>query len=110
VPFWSARLAQIPKAQIYDCRQANDHGGLAEHPETLSVVRKLVDNGTMPKPAAVAKAVAALPAATLGTPKASRIKTQQFIDDARAGTLTKGEPRANDPEVWRRILEEAQLC
>lgn len=110
VPFWSARLAQIPKAQIYDCQQASDHGSLAEHAETLSVVRKLVDNGTMPKPAAVAKAVAALPATTLGTAKASRIKTQKFIDDARAGTLTKGDPRANDPEVWRRILEEAQLC
>jgi Lecithin:cholesterol acyltransferase len=110
VPFWSARLAQIPKTQIYDCQQANDHGGLAEHPETLWVVRKLVDNGTLPKPAAVAKAVGALPAPSLGTPKASRLKTQKFIDDARAGTLTKDDPRANDPEVWRRILEEAQLC
>jgi hypothetical protein len=110
VPFWSARLAQTPKEQIYDCQQASDHGGLAEHPEPLSVVRKLVDNGTMPKRAAVAKAVAALPATTLGPPKASRVKTQKFIDEVRAGTLTKRDPRANDPEVWRRILEEAQLC
>ena len=110
VPFWSARLAQIPKEQIYDLKQASDHGGLAEHAETLSVVRKLVATGTMPKPAAVAKAVDALPAATLGTPKASRIKTQEFIDGVRDRTITKGDPLANDPEVWRRILEEAQLC
>jgi hypothetical protein len=110
VPFWSARLAQIPKARIYDLAQASDHGGLAEHPETLSVVRKLVEKGTLPKPAAVAAAVAALPASTFGTPKASRAKTQAFIDGARDGTLTKANPLANDPEVWRRILEEAQLC
>jgi len=110
VPFWSARLAQTLDAQIYDLAHAGDHGGLAEHPETLSVVRKLVEKGTLPKPAAVATAVAALPAVTLGTPKASRAKTSKWIAAARAGTLKKGDSRANDPEVWRRILEEAQLC
>ena len=91
-------------------QERDHHGGLAEHLETLTVVRKLVEKGTLPKPAAVAKAVGALPAATLGTPKASRIRTNKFIDEALAGTLKKGDPGANDPEVWRRILEEAQLC
>jgi Lecithin:cholesterol acyltransferase len=110
VPFWSGRLAQIPDAQVYDLKQAADHGGLAEHAETLAVVRKLVETGTMPKPAAVTAAIAAMPAATLGTPKASQPKTSKWIADARLGKLKKGEPRANDPEVWRRILEEAQLC
>ena len=110
VPFWSARLAQTLDAQIYDLAQAGDHGGLAEHPETLSVLRKLVEKGTLPGPAAVATAVAALPAVTLGTSKASRAKTSKWIAAARAGTLKKGDSRANDPEVWRRILEEAQLC
>src|SRR4030095_8831475 len=71
VPFWSARLAQTLDAQIYELAQAGDHGGLAEHPETLSVVRKLVEKGTLPGSAAVATAVAALPAVTIGTPKAS---------------------------------------
>ena len=110
VPFWSGRLAQIPDAQVYDLKQASDHGGLAEHAETLCVVRKLVETGTMPKPAAVTAAIAAIPASTLGTPKASETKTRKWIADARVGKITKDDPRANDPEVWRRILEEAQLC
>jgi hypothetical protein len=110
VPFWSGRLAQIPDAQVYNLAQTGDHGGLAEHAETLSVVRKLVDTGTMPKPAAVATAAAALPVATLGTPKASQPKTSKWIADARLGKIKKGDARANDPEVWRRILEDAQLC
>lgn len=110
VPFWSARLAQIPDAQVYNLAQASDHGGLAEHAETLSVVRKLVESGTLPKPAAVAVAAAAIPAAMLGTPKASRAKTSKWIADARVGKIKKGDARASDPEVWRRILEEAQLC
>ena len=81
--FWSGRLAQIPDAQVYDLKQASDHGGLAEHAETLAVVRKLVETGTMPKPAAVAAATAAMPAATLGTPKATQAKTSKWIADAR---------------------------
>ncbi|MFZ1220909.1 MAG: hypothetical protein WAO00_16560 [Chthoniobacterales bacterium] len=110
VPFWSARLAQIPDAQVYNLEHTGDHGGLAEHRETLCVVRRLVEKGTLPKPAAVATCLKGLPAETLGTPKASDAKTKKWIAAARAGEITKSDPRANDPEVWRRILEEAQLC
>ena len=73
-------------------------------------MRKLVETGTMPKPAAVAAATAAMPAATLGTSKATQAKTSKWIADARLGKIKKGDLRANDREVWRRILEEAQLC
>jgi pimeloyl-ACP methyl ester carboxylesterase len=110
VPFWAARLAQTPDAQIYDLEQASDHGGLAEHAETLTVIRKLVEKGKLPTRAAVASATAALPAATLGTPKASAAKTNKFVNDALSGELKKHDDRASDPEVWRRLLEETQLC
>lgn len=110
VPFWSARLAQIPDAQVYDLEHTGDHGGLAEHRETLCIVQKLVEKSTLPKPSAIAACLKGLPAETLGTPKASDAKTKKWIAAARAGEIKKGDPRANDPEVWRRILEEAQLC
>ena len=110
VPFWSARLAQIPDAQVYDLQHTGDHGGLAEHRETLCVVQKLVEKGTLPKPPAVATCLKGLPAETLGTPKASDAKTKKWIAAARAGAIKKGDPEANDREVWRRLLEETQLC
>ena len=106
VPFWAARLAQIPDTQVFSIsqkRKATAASGASRDTRGHPPARK---QRTMPKPAALA----AVPDKTLGTSEASRAKTDKFIVDALAGRIKKGDARANDPEVWRRILEEAQLC
>lgn len=105
VPFWSARLAQTPKSQIFNLRQTGDHGGLAEHRETLTVIRRLIANRKLPKPSSVKVANE-----KLGTQRASSADAEKLVADATAGTIQKSDPRANDPAIWRRIIEDSTLC
>ena len=106
VPFWSARLAQTPASRVFDLAKASDHGALAEHLETLTVIRNLVEKGKFP----AAASLAAVPDESLGTPKASPAKVNKFIADVQSGAIAKNDPAATDPEVWRRLLEEMQIC
>jgi pimeloyl-ACP methyl ester carboxylesterase len=105
VPFWSARLAQTPPNQVYDLRMAVDHGDLAEHDEPLQVVKRLIRTGKLPKPSAI-KATKE----TWGTAKASQARTNALLAGAKSGAITKSDPLANDPEVWRRLMEQVVLC
>lgn len=105
VPFWSARLAQTASSRIYDLTLASDHGGLTEHDEVLKVVTALVKSGKLPKPSAVAAEDR-----SLGVEKASAAKTQAFVERVKAGTVAKDDPEANDPRIWRRILEDSLLA
>jgi pimeloyl-ACP methyl ester carboxylesterase len=103
VPYWSARLAQTGTRNIFDLTKAKDHGELAEHKETLRVVKELVLSGRLPAPFAATDE-------TLSTAKASRKRMDNFVKAVRDGKITKGDPRASDPQLWRRILQEATLC
>ena len=42
VPYWSARLAQVDPARVYDLPTADQHEHLMEHDETLSVLAHLI--------------------------------------------------------------------
>ena len=105
VPFWSARLAQTPKRQIYDLTKAKSHGTLCEHEETLKVLEYLIDKGRLPQPSRLkARDV------VLGEEEASEARVQAFLAKAQSGAITKGDVEANDPAVWRSILNQATLC
>jgi hypothetical protein len=49
VPFWSARLADTPDNHVYPLRTDTDHGNLAEDPETLFVVNRLIHEQELPE-------------------------------------------------------------
>lgn len=105
VPFWSARLAQTPDDQVYDLSIARDHGSLAEHDETLRAIANLVSSGRLQRPSALAATDR-----VWGVKKASPAKTKRLIDGARKRTIGKSHPLANDPTVWRRLMEDLVLC
>jgi hypothetical protein len=105
VPFWSARLAQTPDAQVYDLAKAKSHGHLCEHAETLEVLALLVDERRLPDPSRITAKDE-----SLGVQPASAARTRAFLRDAHSGALAKGDPRANDPAVWRRLFDDLSLC
>ena len=105
VPFWSARLAQTAPSHIYSLKIASDHGGLVEHEETLQVLQQLIENDRMPKPATI-KAKNR----TLGVEKASRSAADQLVRDIVANNVSSTDARANDPKIWRRLIEDIALC
>jgi pimeloyl-ACP methyl ester carboxylesterase len=103
VPFWSARLVQIPDNQVYTLKKAKNHQELLEHPETLRVVRRLIENNKMPK------SVKALDKA-LGGPRASLKAAENFMDKVADGQIERTDIEAADKKVWRRIIQEVNLC
>ena len=103
VPAWSARLVGTPLDQIYDLQQARNHSELMEHRETLAVVTALVDQGRLPVSIRTRDE-------RLGVAKASIRRMNTLIDDIVAGRIARNDPRASDPAVWRRFVEEASLC
>lgn len=105
VPFWAARLAQTASSHIYSLKIASDHGTLVEHEETLQVLQHLIENDRLPKPATI-KAKNR----TLGFEKASRAAADQLVVDIVANNVAPDDPRANDPRIWRRLIEDVALC
>ena len=103
VPAWSARLAQTPLQQVYDLAQAEEHGDLMEHSETLQVVERTVRQGTLPRRVSG-------PHQKLGSPKASSAKTKRFLADAATRSMARNDMRCADLQIWRRLLEETSLC
>lgn len=103
VPFWAARLVQVPDSQVFNLKKAKKHQELLEHPETLEVIKHLVDRDKMPKTVKV-------PDKSPGSPGASLKTTVQFIEDVAAGKIKRTDPKALDAKIWRRIVQEASLC
>ena len=101
VPFWAARLAQTPSNQIYPLKKASDHGTLVEHEETLQVLQRLIEDNQLPKAATIKAANR-----TLGFEKASRAAADQLVADIVAQKVAPDDPRANDPKIWRRLVED----
>ena len=103
MPFWSARLVQVPDSQVFNLKKAKKHQELLEHPETLKVISRLIQQDRIPK---TVKA----PDRTLGGPKASIKAAEQFIEDVAAGKIKRTDPGALNQKIWRRIVQEANLC
>ncbi len=103
VPAWSARLAQTPLDQVYDLKNAQKHGDLMEHCETLDVVAKIVTENSLPSRIRVRDE-------TLGVAKASSDKLNRLLAEVANRTVVKEDPRMADREVCRRFIEEAILC
>lgn len=103
VPFWAARLVQIPNSQVFNLKKAKNHQELLEHPETLKVIFRLVEQDKMPKTVKV-------PDKSLGSARASLKAATQFIEDAAAGKIKRTDSKALDEKIWRRIIQEASLC
>ncbi len=103
VPFWSARLVQVPDSQIFNLKKAKKHQELLEHPETLAVISSLIQQDRMPK---TIKA----PDQSLGGSRASLKAAEKFIGDVAAGKIKRTDPGALDQRIWRRIVQEVNLC
>jgi hypothetical protein len=105
VPFWAARLAQTAPSHIYSAKVASDHGGLVEHEEVLLALQKLIESDQMPR-ATTIKAKDR----TLGVEKATRKEAEDLVRDIVDQKVSATDKRANDPEIWRRLLEDTTLC
>jgi hypothetical protein len=103
VPFWAARLAQVPDSQVFNLKKAKNHQELLEHLETLTVISRLVEQDKMPKTAKV-------PDKSLGSPRASLKTAAKFLEDVAAGKIKRTDAKALDEKIWRRIIQEASLC
>jgi pimeloyl-ACP methyl ester carboxylesterase len=103
VPFWAARLVQVPDHQVFNLKKAKKHQQLLEHQETLKVITRLIEQDKMPKTIKV-------PDKSLGSPRASMKAAAQFIEDAAAGKIKRTDSKALDEKIWRRIIQEASLC
>jgi pimeloyl-ACP methyl ester carboxylesterase len=103
VPFWAARLVQVPDSQVFNLKKAKKHQELLEHRETLKVITLLIEQGKMPKTVKV-------PDKSLGSPRASMKTAEQFIEDVAAGKIKRTDSKALDKKIWRRIIQEANLC
>ncbi len=103
VPWWSARLVQVPDNQVFNLKKAGEHQELLEHPETLKVITRLIEKDQMPQSVTA-------PSRSLGRPKASKQAVAQFMADVAVGQLTRNDTRAVDERIWRRIVQEVNLC
>jgi hypothetical protein len=103
IPWWSARLVQVPDSQVFDLAMAKEHDDLLEHPETLKVIERLIEQDRMPWAVTVSDK-------SLGRPKASQQRVKQFIEDVSMGKINRQDSSATDEKIWRRIIREANLC
>jgi pimeloyl-ACP methyl ester carboxylesterase len=104
-PFWAARLAQTDPSHIYSLQFTGDHGGLVEHDETLQVLQPLIESGQLPDPATI-KAKNR----THGVKKASRAEANRLVREIKRKEVSPTDARANDPNIWRRLIEDISLC
>jgi hypothetical protein len=103
VPFWAARLVQVPDSQVFNLKKARKHQQLLEHTETLAVISRLIEQDRMPQTVPV-------PDKSLGSPRASMKAVTQFLEDVAAGNIKRSDPGTLDERIWRRIIQEAILC
>lgn len=103
VPSWSARLTQVPDSQVFNLSKAKSHPELLEHPETLKGIHQLIKNDKMPR---TIDAPDKLP----GPVKASLPVVRQFMEDVSGGRIQRDDLRATDEKLWRRIVQEVNLC
>jgi pimeloyl-ACP methyl ester carboxylesterase len=103
VPFWAARLVQVPESQIFNLKKAIKHQQLMEHLETLTVIRRLIELDRMPQTVKV-------PDKSLASPRASLEAVTRFLENVAAGKIKRTDPEALDEKIWQRIVQEAILC
>jgi len=103
VPRWSARLTQVPDSQVFNLSRAKSHQELLDHPETLKGIHQLIKNDKLPK-------TIQAPDTLLGPAKASLPAVRQFMEDVSGGRIKREDLLAVDERLWRRIVQEVNLC
>ncbi len=103
VPYWSARLAQVPLTQVYNLKIAKEHDELLEHDEVLRVIKFIISQDRVPSRMQARDQ-------TLGQRKASVRMAREFVTAVARGEINKSDAEATDQRVWRRLIEEIALC
>ena len=102
VPFWSARLADTPDSHVYPMRRDTDHGDLAEDPETLTVVNRLVHGQDLPSPGTTPSQP--------GPAIADDQEIETLINDFQAGNIAESELATLSVPVKRGLVKAFNLC
>ncbi|UCD81305.1 MAG: hypothetical protein JSW26_07735 [Desulfobacterales bacterium] len=102
VPFWSARLPDTPDNQVYNLRTDIDHGSLAEDPETLFVVNRLVHGNDLPQPGT---APAQPPPVIAGDRE-----IENFISDLQGGGIDDQALATVSTPIKRGLMKNLSLC
>ncbi len=103
VPWWSARLPQVPDSQVFNLNKARSHQELLDHQETLNGIHQLIENGKLPK-------TIQAPEKPLGRPKSSLPAIKQFIEEISTGRKKIDDLSAQDTKLLRRVIQEVNLC
>ena len=103
VPSWSARLPQVPDGQVFNLTKAKYHEELLEHSETLKALHQLIEKDKLPKRIQDADK-------SLGPVRVSSFKARQFMEDVSAGRIKREDLGAMDEKIWRRLIQEVNLC
>jgi hypothetical protein len=103
VPSWSARLTQVPDSQVFNLSKAKSHQELLEHPETLKGIHQLINDDKLPK-------TIQAPDKLLGPAIASLPAVRKFLKDVSGGRIKRDDLDATDEKLWRRIVQEVNLC
>jgi hypothetical protein len=99
VPYWSARLAQVPDDRVYDVPTAAAHQDLLENRRTLEAVWTIIQTG------AIAGVSPTVPDASYSEQApAAPAEVDQFLSDAVAKRIAADDPRAHDPRLWRGVV------
>jgi len=99
VPYWSARLAQVPVDRIYDIPTAAPHQELLENARTLEAIWTIITVGRKPD-----RDPTVNDATYAGLDAASAHEINEFLGDAAEKKIGADHPTAKDPRVWRGIV------
>jgi hypothetical protein len=102
VPFWSARLADTPDAQVYNLRTDTDHGDLAEDPETLEVLNRLVQGKDLPAEGTVSVGPS--------VPSATEDEIKALVTEIQSGNVTESDLDAMPESKKRGLAKYLGLC
>jgi len=106
VPRWSARLAEVPNSQIYECKIAKEHGSLLEHIEPLKAAEFIIEKGRIPKTHQLKVKKGDIPSPSLATKKA----VNKYLNGIKSNQFGLDDEINLDPTIWNKIMRESHFC
>ncbi len=99
VPWFSARLAQVPDARVYRIPTTALHQDLLENARALDAIWTIITTGRIPDHDPQVP-----DGPYQGQPTASDAEVDRFLSDAAAGRIAAADPAARDPRLWRGVV------
>ena len=106
VPRWSARLAEVPNSQIYQCEIAILHGSLMEHIEPLKAAKFIIEKNKIPNLKQLRIKKGEIKSPSLATKKA----VNEYLNGIKSNQFGLDDEISIDPKLWNKIMREINMC